>query len=214
MPGDSALLIASPGFSTYSWSNLSINDSLYASSGTFQVLAIDSMGCKDSTVIGPIQPYQVNQPVISGVFISCANDSTSLQVNLGFLNYLWSTGASGNPVLLPPGNYTVTTTDVHQCLSTSDTVTVESYPVHTAIISGDSICCVNDSVLLSASSGFISYSWNSQPGGISQLLPPGVYTVEVTDSNNCRTITNAHTIAAFPHQLPAINASPFYCLER
>ncbi|MBK9477424.1 MAG: gliding motility-associated C-terminal domain-containing protein [Bacteroidetes bacterium] len=210
-PGDSALLIASPGFSTYSWSNLSINDSLYASSGTFQVLAIDSMGCKDSTVIGPIQPYQVNQPVISGVFISCANDSTSLQVNLGFLNYLWSTGASGNPVLLPPGNYTVTTTDVHQCLSTSDTVTVESYPVHTAIISGDSICCVNDSVLLSASSGFISYSWNSQPGGISQLLPPGVYTVEVTDSNNCRTITNAHTIAAFPHQLPAINASPFYC---
>ncbi|MBK9671194.1 MAG: hypothetical protein IPO70_02855 [Bacteroidetes bacterium] len=88
---------------------------------------------------------------------------------------------------------------------------MESYPVHTAIISGDSICCVNDSVLLSASSGFISYSWNSQPGGISQLLPPGVYTVEVTDSNNCRTITNAHTIAAFPHQLPAINASPFYC---
>lgn len=210
-PGDSALLIASPGFSTYTWSNLSFNDSLYASSGTFQVLAIDSMGCKDSTVIGPILPYQVNQPVISGVFISCANDSTSLYANPGFLSYLWSTGASGNPALLPPGNYTVTTTDVHQCLSTSDTVTVESYPVHTALLSGDSICCVNDSVLLSVSSGFMSYSWNSQPGGISQFLPPGLYTVEVTDSNNCRTITNVHTIAAFPYQLPAISASPFYC---
>jgi gliding motility-associated-like protein len=117
----------------------------------------------------------------------------------------WKSGVTSS------GNYTVTTTDVHQCLSTSDTVTVESYPVHTALLSGDSICCVNDSVLLSASSGFMSYSWNSQPGGISQLLPPGLYTVEVTDSNNCRTITNMHTIAAFPHQLPAISASPFYC---
>ncbi len=212
-PSDSALLVASPGFTHYYWNLGQRADSIYVQNGNYAVSAVDSNGCESYSTAVEVNPHSISIPQISGNMFACPNDSALLQANLGFVSYLWSAGDTGVSVLLPAGNYTVQVIDSNGCSSESVVVQVQNYSVQIPLVSGNAICCSNDSTLLTADAGFVQYLWSSGNTSSSALLPPGTYYVEVHDSNTCKTTSSNFTINAYPTSLPILSGHSFYCKD-
>jgi hypothetical protein len=120
-------------------------------------------------------------------------------------SYLWSNGGTTRTISnLSPGNYSVTLTDALGCTATA-TGNISEPPVITGSISGDNTVCqgVADAFLLiNPSGGTPPYSYNWSPGNFSgQGLGPlgaGVYSVTVTDANECTIVRSFVILASDP----------------
>ncbi len=140
---------------------------------------------------------------------TCGNDNGSITISAtggnGALTYAWShnnllnsTTATG----IPAGSYTVSATDATGCVSTLD-VSISADPGPTLSVTGvNQTTCGDDngSILVTATggTGAITYTWShdvslNNPNAID--LPPGNYTITITDTNLC-TATASTTINA------------------
>ncbi|MCS7073919.1 MAG: hypothetical protein NZ108_05590, partial [Bacteroidia bacterium] len=97
---DSVLLVAQPGYATYTWlPSGQSNDSIYVTPGSYSVQVSDFSGCTGVSNPIQIQPSPINPQQIqitTTPTVICEGDSSILSVtpsNLG--NYVWSTGATG-----------------------------------------------------------------------------------------------------------------------
>lgn len=119
----------------------------------------------------------------------------------------WSAEAYPSPIVVPglsAGLYAITVKDANDCLSPSSPATAVSEPGQiTAIITGTNPDCTQGSsgtATVSASGGTAPYTYlwsNGQTTPVADNLPPGNYTVTITDSNNC-SITVNHTVVRDP----------------
>ena len=122
--------------------------------------------------------------------IFCANDSAQICVQSGFTSYLWNNGATTSCITTNlAGNYYVTVTDNNGCSAESNhlAITVYSLPSVSISVNGDTLSAYNA----------ITYQWyfNGSPinGANSSIYisnQAGFYSVEVTDTNGCHTISN------------------------
>ncbi|MFM7766693.1 MAG: PKD domain-containing protein, partial [Bacteroidota bacterium] len=208
--GTNATLNATPGLTSYQWSNGATTATINPNAtGTYTVTVTNSNGCTGTTS----QAVLVNNnptPVISGTFAVCSGSSATLNAPAGMTNYVWSNGATTaaiNPSTA--GTFTVTVTEANGCVgSTSQLVTINSNPVPT--ISGTFVACQGNTTTLNATTGY-TYSWSN--GAISGTINPGtagIYTVTVTDANGCTgTASQLVTINANP--TPAISGTFAAC---
>ena len=122
--------------------------------------------------------------------------------------YSWSNGAQTESIQInQPGSYTVTATTNDQC-SKSRTITVE--PSNTATIEDIQITDIssnNSITVLVSGEGTYQYALylenelfaNYQSSNHFNHLPPGIYTVEITDiKNNCGSITQDVSVIGYP----------------
>lgn len=58
-------------------------------------------------------------------------------------------------------------------------------PVPAIKLLGDTLICPNTQSLIQTVQNFSKYYWSTQDSSVSQLLSPGYYTLQVTDSNGC-----------------------------
>ncbi|MEM1217317.1 MAG: choice-of-anchor V domain-containing protein [Bacteroidota bacterium] len=131
----------------------------------------------------------------------------------GTLSYNWSNGQSGPTVSnLSAGTYTVTASDGSgNAGSTSVTITQPNSPLNPFPTSQNNVLCFNEntgSASVSAVGGTppYSYAWsNGAQGNSVSNLGAGLYTVTVTDGNNC-TETETFNLSQ-PTQLIASNAT-------
>ena len=134
----------------------------------------------------------------------CSGQSVTLVATAGAgFTYQWRRGAaniagatSQTYEASVAGTYRVIITAVNGCSRTSNGVTVNVFANPTPVASNDGPICENGTVQFSASpDGLSSYLW-SGPNGFSAneqnpsltdvpLTSAGIYTVTVTDSNNC-----------------------------
>ena len=136
--GESIPLIASSGFTNYSWtspggvvSGQTITADL---AGSFQVSATDANGCLSSA-----PPVTLNYPsggnltiTPAGPIESCEGQIVVLTAESGLSNYEWSNGSTGNTInVTEPGGYSVSAQDVNGCTLFSGIVDVviNSLPV-------------------------------------------------------------------------------------
>ena len=211
--GNSINLTAS-GVTAYSWSpptglsNTTL-DTVTASPPTTTIYTVSgTVGTCSAT------PVTTTVTVVSAVVPTatsntpCANQTLSLNCNAGYTNYVWG-GPNGftslvqNPTqtgvgVSASGVYTVVVTDANNCVNmTTVNVVVNPLPVVTGTASP---ACLNFPINLTATPGFVSYSW-SGPGGYTAsgqtvvipnaaLSNQGLYVVAVTDANGC---VNANT---------------------
>ena len=191
--GGDVTLSAPSGFD-YLWSNGETTANILVdSSGTFTVQVIDSNNC-----ISPLSPsvaVTVNplpaQPTIaaSDSLVFCADDSVSLSGPAGF-SYLWSTGATSQSITVDTaGSFTLTVIDSNACVSpvsVAVSTTVNPLPAQPTITpSGPLAFCADDSVTLSAPSGF-AYQWNTGDSTADLTVSStGDYLVSVIDGNGC-----------------------------
>lgn len=170
--------------------------------GTYTVVLSDANGCQKqqfftiSTNNAIAISAQVDTP-------TCPGDTDgAIEVNVsggnGPYTYLWNTDSTATQLInLPPGIYTVTSTDADGCLA-SETIVLPEPDSLTIVASITPINChgeMDGAISLAITSGqnpFI-FQWDSGTGPIISNLADGTYTVTVTDGRGC-SITESYTL--------------------
>lgn len=215
--GNSANLDAQNSGSTFLWSDGSSFQTLTINtSGLFSVTVTNANNCSERDTINvTVNP---NPTIVTGSNSPlCEGNTLNLTSSIGGTIYSWSgpdsfTSSSQNPnipnsTLSSSGVYSVTVTDVNNCVANvSVTITINANPVATAN-SNSPIC--EGTTLDFTSSGGTSYSWSGIGGFTSSSQNPsiiasttaesGTYTVTVTDDNSCASTAQVNvTINATP----------------
>ena len=179
---------ATPGFSSYSWSNGggSAPSATYTTSGNYYLTVTNSAGCTG------VAGFYIGFPpapnvTISGASSSCEGSSTTLTASPGFSSYSWSSGQTTSSIeVASSGTYTVTATDVSGCTTTTSAV-YQVLPFSPPTITGPTVLCPGNTANLTVQGGsYASILWSN---GFSTptitVADPGVYTVTVTAANGC-----------------------------
>ncbi|MFN4233283.1 MAG: T9SS type B sorting domain-containing protein [Bacteroidia bacterium] len=195
------------GTYTYSWSPSggSAASATGLAAGTYVVTVTDQNGCQDTAnvIITTIGGPTIN--VVTQNNVSCNGGSDgSITVSASGANppysYLWSpTGGNASTANnLSAGTYTVTVTDSLGCVSVQTFTISQPNPIVPNATTTPANCATNDgSITLNASGGTAPYTYSWSPGGSTNSsisnLTGGVYTVTITDANNC-TYTGSVTV--------------------
>ncbi|MEO6883888.1 MAG: gliding motility-associated C-terminal domain-containing protein [Bacteroidia bacterium] len=185
---------------TYSWSpgGQTTQNISFLTAGTY-TLTVNNGGCSNSASVIISQPAAISSVnTHSNVMCNGGNTGTvtaTASGGSGKLNYSWSTAPSQTTATatgLTAGVYTLTITDSLGC-SKSFRDTIKQPPLIVATFNRSNVTCfgANDGSLTvntSGGSGTFTYSWNTTPTKTTPSvtgLPPGTYSVTVTDSLGC-----------------------------
>jgi len=180
---------------TYLWSNGGNTATINAiASGSYSYTVTDVNGCQ---VTGSVAVSDIGAPSANVSFNNAmcygSSDGNAAVIATGGTapySYLWSTGATGTIVTgLAAGTYIVTVTDAVSC-QTTQTVVINQPNVIVPITSSTDATCGNSdgtaSVSATGGTGAYSYEWSSGATTADVTgLAAGVYTVTVSDANNC-----------------------------
>lgn len=188
---------------TYEWStgNTTDTDNMLPA-GTHSFTVTDSDGSTTTGMVTITEPdLLVPNTSATGETSAGANDGTATANPTGGMpgfTYSWSNGETTQTITdLMPDDYTVTVTDAEGCTAT-ESVTVNSFDCSNVSVSIDEmdVSCNggNDgsaTANLMNGTAPVSYVWSN--GGDTQTisgLEVGIYSVTVTDGNNCVVIGN------------------------
>ena len=163
------------------------------------MLVTDAQGCTISSSVNVAQPTILNSSLISSTPVSCFggnNGSGNITANGGSGPYIFSWSPSGGNLSsasgLAAGNYNVTVTDAHNCVSTTSINIVQPPVLLSSIASFGNAMCYGDSsgyatVTQSGGTPPYSYTWtpNSDNSPSATGLRAGNYSVTITDVNGC-----------------------------
>ncbi len=117
--------------------------------------------------------------------------------------YLWSNGDTLSTVTVKAGTYTVSTTDHNGCVEGKSVTVQQPLPINTQVTTKDETCTDSHdgtaSIQVSGGHAPYTYTWsNGLSDSLITNLSPGIYTVTVTDANDCQTIATStiHTAEA------------------
>ncbi|MVM35951.1 hypothetical protein GO755_38415 [Spirosoma sp. HMF4905] len=210
--GQTAILSATPGYTTYLFSSGlaqvgSSNVATGTADGIYSVTAISDVGCS-GTATGSITVNPL--PVVDLISATiCVGQSATLVATAGYASYTFSAGLtpiSGQPNMAigtVDGTYSVTATSVDGCVGTgAGSITVSPLPVVT--LSSTTICA-GQSATLVATSGYDSYSFSA---GLTPVAGTpnaaigdtgGLYSVTATTLAGCSaTATSSITVNPLP----------------
>lgn len=214
----------------FEWSESSIRASFIEglSAGTYGVRVSDSHGCwsalKNQTLTAPA-PLNLSPSISSdynGYAVSCHDntDGTAhVDISGGVAPYTtqWSTGVTQNIVEgLPPGEYSVTVTDLNNCSAEKQIVLRAPDRITLTIDEVAGIRCAgqHDGILevrqIANTIGSYQIHWST--GETTELISnqgAGNYTVTVTDEQGC-TASASHTLVDPPQLTVAVASMSDY----
>ncbi len=189
---------------------------------TYKVTVTGLNGCTASatyTII--VDPVPASASIIGGPLTFCDGDTITLKVNPPGFTYLWSKSPApplSNAVntldslnVTVSGTYSVIVYTANGCAYPAIApVTVTVNPTPPANITGDTIVCEGETLVLTTTSvGGGTYAWSGPYGTGNtnpfiatnmQLSDAGIYTVVVTNSFGC---TNSDTTTVIVNPTPA-----------
>jgi len=194
--GDTLILEATNGFDTYFWSTGDTSRIIEISTpGIYIVTAVDSNGCNDiDSIVVFCQTSSCFLEINNGTIDIeiCDGDTAILEATNGFDTYFWSTNETSRIIAVTnAGIYTVVATNILNNCAEVDSIEVIVYPsLPLSIYSAPSppYICLGDSIVLEATTGFVSYSWNNGMSGdriVDYPTQDTWYLVEAVDSNGC-----------------------------
>lgn len=195
--GQTASLSATPGYSSYSWSNSASGQSInVGSTGNYTVTVSDANGCQGTSSGFQVNVNPVPSPTIvaNGPLQFCQGGSVLLSTQAGFGTYSWSNGGTNiSTTAVSAGQYTVTVTNQFLCSGTSAPVTVVVNNPTTSYIE-----TAGDSMYVVPSNG-TGFQWFLNGSPIPGATNPwymgqesGNYTVQFTDATGC--VSNSYTL--------------------
>ena len=187
---------------SYAWSNGASGNPITVAAGSYTVTVTDNNGCTaQNTIIVADDgiPFSVNMTVGSNVSCNglCDGIATANAVGLGQFTYSWSNGANTPTATgLCVGNHTVTVTEAG-CIVTQNVNITQPTVLSASITAVSNAHCgqADGSLTVTANGGTPSYSylWSTTPAQtnpVANSIPPGNYSVTVTDDNGCTTQTS------------------------
>jgi hypothetical protein len=175
------------------------------SAGTYQATVTDAAGCIKVESVTVTEPDSLKVQ-LSKADETCGNKNGFISANVtggtpGY-SYNWSGrgGTGGSISSLAAGNFTVTVTDNNGCIVTRSTTIVNiPGPSSASNVSDESCRGFDDGsidLIVSGGTAPFTYSWsNGQSTQDISNLPPGSYSVTITDANNCQN-TLTSTVSA------------------
>lgn len=146
------------------------------------------------------------------------NGSATVSAPGGPYTYSWSTGATTSAITgLGPGSYTVTVTDSAGCSETlvANVSSASQLTVYATHYNETCAGCNNGIVYSSPMGGSPPYTYLWQPGNYTTQdvynVAPGMYTVCITDGNNC-TMCDSTTVYAFATSFEEMNEDILFTL--
>ena len=146
----------------------------------------------------------------------CVGDSVMLTANTGVgFTYQWFAdgmmvqGGTNNALnCKKPGSYTVAVNS-NNCTVISNPVSVEFFPAVIkpviAVQSGEIKPCTGGTVVLQTTAAYSSFEWNTgEKTATISVTKSGLYTVNVTDANGCKTGSDEFEINASKATTPSI----------
>ncbi|MFK7776131.1 MAG: beta strand repeat-containing protein [Saprospiraceae bacterium] len=181
---------------TYTWSNGTSGASVSnLTAGTYTITATDENSCTQIETVTITEPIAINISIAQTEVNCFGNTNGAASANgsggTGNLTYAWSNGMSGENISnLTAGTYTLTVTDSNNCTATeSVTINQPSNLIVNASATGETSANANDGTATATPSGGTSgYAFSWSTGSSNQTisnLPPGSYTVTITDNNMC-----------------------------
>ena len=188
----------SGGF-TFVWSNGTVGTMISnVPAGNYSVTVTDSAGCPSVATV-TISTSDGPTSNITGVNTTCGDSNGSASVSAtggsGSYTYIWSTGSTSNMINnLAAGTYSVTVTDSEGCPDISS-ISIQSSDSPVATATGTNTMCglANGTASVSATGGSGNYTYLWSNGATSNTinnLPPGNYSVTVTDSMGCTDVVS------------------------
>lgn len=200
--GSSLQLSAITQAPSFSWNNGVQNNVAFTPTATTSYIVSASQGAcvgRDTILI-----TVNNLPTINAGsdIITCENDSITLSAS-GGVNYTWSHNVTDNVGFLPSvgsTRYGVLGTDANGCENT-DSVDVLVIALPTVVASNDTVVCVGQSVVLSATGTAPSFNWSNgvQNGVAFQPTASQWYFVSYSTAEGCAANDSVYvTVNAFP----------------
>ena len=192
--------------------------------GTYLVLVEDDNGC--SVELEAIVPTTSSIDIEADTSIdpTCSDTangilSVSASGGDGDYTYTWDDPDAQNTAIatdLLGGSYTVTVMDGNNCFASATFLLEAPEPIEIAVESSTNESCVgeNDGIVTTTASGgtgVLSFAWDDpafQLTPTASNLPPGTYTLLVTDENNCQGMLQAEIQAAVPLELAIEESLP------
>lgn len=207
--GATALLTASGSTGNYIWSNGATGNSITVSaSGTYSASAINA--CGQSSASNFIVVTTDNIPTApsvtpSGSLLLCNGESATLSASGS--NITWSTGASGNSIMVnSAGTYYCYSSNGCGNSVNSNVVTVTTVSCPTPIPGSNFSVCPGATKTLDAGAGYDTYQWSTGATTRAIAVGPGTYTVTVS-KDGCFATSAPVTISYYTVTTPTINAS-------
>ena len=185
---------------TYTWipsgGNSAVANGL--SAGTYTVLYTDANNCNGTGTVNITQPTAITNSVVinnTNCGATAATGGATITLSGGTPGYTfnWLPAGGTNSVAtgLLAGSYTANITDANGCNSNAVATILQTGSLNLSI-SKTNVSCnggTNGSAAVSVSGGSTPYSYNWLPnstnGNTINNLSSGVYTVIVSDANNC-----------------------------
>ncbi|MCX6275184.1 MAG: GEVED domain-containing protein [Bacteroidetes bacterium] len=208
---DLHLTSTAPTAITYLWTGLAINGGNQGSpnptitaatssiNGTYNLTVTDANNCSNttSTVVGIYALPPVLVTVIGSNNLCTGQTTSDLQAT-GAVGYSWSTFETTSLITVSTqGTYTVTGTDIHNCVNTDVAVITESAPPAAPVISpaGPVVLCTDGFTTTSASLTVTNYSNNllwstSETDQTISINYADIFNVTYTDGNGCYSVSN------------------------
>ncbi len=212
--GADGTLHATPGFSSYRWSNgqegressITVSDS-----GRYWVDVRDAYGCTARSETLRVTIADELAPVIRlDSDTLCPGGSAVLDAGPGYAAYDWSTGEQTQMITVrAPGWYSVEVTGTNGCRGDTSVRIYSESPVF--ILSPQDTLCPGSTAELDAGPGYTAYAWNTGEDTRTITVDrPGTYIVSVTTTRGC---VVSDTVSVYYYTRPdvSIDGPPTVC---
>lgn len=190
---------ADPSLYTFSWEHVNTGAIL---NGPDQSVTLDNIGtqtfvlkgsnslCNSATDTLRIEVVGAGQISINSSDIDlllCPSDTSVLSIAPELTNATWSNGASGNAIVVnTPGTYSVTATLGNCSASAELTLLAAELPPLAVTAQNNGIVCPGESIALTASGGFNTYTWSNGASGAQIIVSnSGNFSVAATTEDGC-----------------------------
>ena len=209
-PGGNTTLSVAPGFENYAWSNNATGESILINSpGIYSIIVSDALGCSGTDQVEVLLDDELS-PIITGDLTFCEGSQTTLSV-ADFNTYQWSNNQSEASITInTPGQYSITVTDVNNCIGAASVMVNQvANPIPT--IFGNPKFCEGSSTELFVDP-YVNIDWsNNINGSNNEIFAPGIYSVTVTDANNC-VGENVIEVSVNENPIPEITGPGSICI--
>lgn len=220
-PGDTIILNAGPGFSTYTWQNGShhLSDTVTVA-GQYFVEVANSCGNIYRDTIN-IFPAVVPALTLGPDRQICIGDTFHIAASPGFSGYQWQSttnvyGTGQAVYIVPLYNESVSVTAITpDGCKVRDTVNTISISAHAVSLGNDVSFCTADSATFMPQGSYLqytSYLWNN--GSTSDHITvhaPGLYWIRAMDTNGCAALDTVKVLSLLPLPQPALGADFNLC---
>jgi hypothetical protein len=209
-PNEVTTLFTVDFYAGYAWSNGSTDSQITVTNGdTYSVTVTDDNGCINESSFLVEQAPELFPEIIGDPDL-CEGDVGTLILTEDYPTYSWNTGSSNPSIIVGPGTWAVTVTDLYNC-SFSDEFVVTENPLPEPTIDGLTSFCLGSSTTLTVLENYSDYFWSNGDVGQSTLADQEAeYTVTVIDANGCIGESSIE-VTELESLQPEISGTPEFC---